>query len=1559
MQAGYYKVCSSAALFFTLASLAASAQVTVPLPGRSVNKLLADYLRPQVYALNQANGSVAGTLLALNANNGAILNEISVNLNPTDMAISPAGDVLYVINAGSRTISKVDLTTFSVVAEKNISTPSTYNPSNPLYLVADNSGTVYFTDGAWGPEIYSFDYASATQTLILNTGGNQFSGAGGLVLSKNASILYIWQQYGWSAGYAGSAIQSYGLTNNVLTPVTTGPGQSRDPLNTPIFLDAGERWVFNKVQKVSATNTAVLLTQFTDNIYGISVDGSVAFGLTQVFNAQTGISITNLPFSTTVVSLSGDQKKLFRYNSSSSSVVIYDMASIASVSGTTIIPTPANGTVVALAPTNLLWTPSVTALSYDVYFGTNQAAVGAANTASPLYLGRITGTSIVPGQQLAPGSTYYWRVDSIGFNATNQGPAWSFTVSPIAITPTQVSVGGIAGYNPANVSLSLTSGVPTAWSAGVTGSPWVTLSSTNGTTPSAITLSFNTAAFAVGTYTNNIEFTVGALKVDIPVILNVAALNITKMAADRVRPYVYALQPPALSGQNGRVLFINTQTGNIDLTLPTGINPVDLSINYAESRLYIASWTEGATYVVDLNSQSLLPSLNLGTDVYKINAGGAGRIMAEGEDQWVSIRLIDTGNGSTLLSGIVREGDGEYDPSGRYYYHVDNNSSGAAIAKFDMITNTFTSVAGAGPHYYYGSRNLVMSQDGSRLFWTSAVYDANLVDLGVIGAEIYACSTNGSVAFSGSQAYDSATRQVIYNLPVSSSVCVVDGKNQRFWYFNSANATLGSIALSVIQSPSITQQPAANTSVGVGGAVYLTVTAMGIAPLSYQWTMFGTNLPGVTNYFLSIPGIQPSQQGNYQVVVSNPFGAVTSSVAQVTVLIPPSIVSQSASTNVVAGQTFSLSVTPAGTSPFTYRWMFENANINGGTAQTLAIANAQPVNEGIYRVVVGNSAGSITGGVISVRVLPSVPVIVSNPVSLNLPASSNASFSVSAIGSQPLGYQWYFNNAPVPGATTAQYNLAGVQSSNSGNYKVVVTNGLGSATSAVATLTVTPLAPYFVTQPVGASVSAGTSRTLTGLANGSQPIGYQWQRNGTNVSGASQTSLALTNLVVADSGAYTLVASNIAGVSTSAVAQLTVFQNATLLQGLTNQVVDINSTVSLAINALGSPTLVYSWQLNGQAIAGSGPSLTLTNIQLSQGGYYRVTVTNQYGSVSSTGRVSVLGWPSSVTAWGDNSGGQTNVPSNLRDIVAIAGGDYHSVGLHHDGSLIAWGYNGDGQTSVPSNALRFVSVAAGAAHNLGILENGSVVAWGRNDAGQRTVPSSASNGVVTVAAGDSHSLALLSSGTVVGWGDNSLGQISVPQGLNGVRAIAAGRNHSLALRTNGVVVGWGFNTYGQASPPGLSNAMGIAAGYLHSAALLSNGTVVVWGDNSFGQGNVPAAVSNVVAIAAGDFHTLALRGDGTVVGWGNDSYGQIEVPVGLTNVFSVGSGNYHGLALTPALGLLQAARDPAGLVVRWNGIGTLQWAPTPLGPFTDVGWQGTSYTNFDMSAPAKFFRLHR
>jgi alpha-tubulin suppressor-like RCC1 family protein len=1557
------KVSQAALLALSAAMLLPSSgfsQVSVPLPGRVINKLLPDYGRPKVYALNRANGSVPGTLLALNPTNSAILGEISVNLNPTDMAIAPAGDALYVINAGSRTISKVDLALFSVVGEKPITTPSTYSLSNPLYVVAAQSGKLYYTDGAWGPEIYFFDFDAGTNQLVLNTGGNQSYGAGGMVLNRSGNNLYIWQQYGWGAGNVNSWVTRFDTsTNGDLTPLENSfTSWRRDPLDTPLFLDGAERWVFNKQQMFAATNVSILVNQFANNIYGISLDGAIAFGPSEVFNTVNGNTLTNLSFSTTVQTLSGDQKKLFRYQASSSSIVLYDMATIASVSGPNPMPTPANGAVVSLPLTNLSWTVSPLALAYDVFFGTNQSQVAAATTGSALHLGRVTAAPQSLPAPLTPGVTYYWRLDIVGFSATNTGPVWSFTTSTLSVNPAQINYSAIAGYNPANISLSLTGAAPVAWTAAVTGSNWLLINPTSGTSPGTVTVTFNTAALAAGQYTNNITFTVGGTPLTVPVSLNVKALNITKMVADRQRPYLYAIQPPTLSGQSGLLLFINTTNGNIDKTLSIGINPVDLSINDEEGRLYIASWTETWTYVVDLQTQELLPSLNLGTDVFKINAGRQGRLVAEGMDQWVSMTLFNTTNGASLASGLVREGDGAFDPTGRYYYHVDNNSSGAAISKFDTLTNSFVGLTSNGTRgSYYGSRNLVISADGSRLFWTRVVFDADLVSYDMVPDEVYSCSTNGRVAFGTTQAYDSQTRQAIYNLPVASAVSVVDGQNQRFWYF--ANGTLGSVSMSAIQSPSITTQPAANSSVVTGGSVYLTVTAQGISPLSYQWTLGGTNVPAETNYFLSILNLQPSQAGPYRVVVSNPFGAVTSSVAQVNVLIPPSIVTGPVATNVAAGQSFSLSVTPGGSVPFTYRWMFENSNISGATGPVLTINNAQSANEGIYRAVVNNSVGSVTSAPVFVRVLPSAPVIVSNPASLLVGASSNATFGVQAIGSQLLTYQWLFNNTPIPGATAVQYSLNGVQAANAGSYSVAVSNTLGTTISTAAMLTVLPVAPYFTINPLGATLVAGSSRTLTALANGSQPLSYQWQQNGTNLPGASSTSLALTGITIADSGAYRLLASNVVSVSTSAVAQVTVYQNATLLTALSNQVVQAGDTVLLAVGAGGSQPLVYGWQFNGQPIPGTNSTLTLTNIQLAQSGFYRVTVSNDYGSVSSTSRVSVMSAPAAVVAWGDNSGGQSDVPPALGDLVAIAGGDYHSIGLRRNGTLLGWGYNGDGQVTVPTNSLRLVAIAAGGSHNLAITENGGVIGWGRNDYGQRTVPPSASNNVLSVAAGDAHSLALLSSGTVVAWGDNALGQSFVPQGLNGVRLIAAGHNHSLALRTNGTITGWGFNLYGQTTAPAsLTNAIALAGGYLHSAALRSDGTVLCWGDGTYGQTNVPPGLSNVVAIAAGDFHTYALRSNGTIVGWGSGDYGQLGVPGSTTNSQAVSSGFFHGLALVPPLAL-SVQLSGGAMILRWTGDGMLQWAPTPYGPFTDMPGYNKSYTNADMTTPARFFRLRK
>jgi hypothetical protein len=268
---------------------------------------------------------------------------------------------------------------------------------------------------------------------------------------------------------------------------------------------------------------------------------------------------------------------------------------------------------------------------------------------------------------------------------------------------------------------------------------------------------------------------------------------------------------------------------------------------------------------------------------------------------------------------------------------------------------------------------------------------------------------------------------------------------------------------------------------------------------------------------------------------------------------------------------------------------------------------------------------------------------------------------------------------------------------------------------------------------------------------------------------------------------------------------------------------------------------------------------------------------------------------SSVIAWGNNSYGQTNVPANLSNVVAVAAGSYHNLVLESNGEVVAWGYNGYGETTVPAGLSNVVAIAGGGYHSVALESNGTVVAWGQNTYGQTNVPANLTN-AAAIAGGFLHSLALKSNGTVVAWGYNGNGQTNVPAGLNNVVAVAGGGFHSLALRSNGTMVAWGYNGYGQTNvPASLTNVMAIAGGYYHSLALRSNGTVVAWGYNGYGQTNVPAGLTNVVAIAAGGYHNLALKNDGTVLAWGYNGYGQTNIPAGLNRVLAVAGGLYHSL----------------------------------------------------------------
>lgn len=722
--------------------------------------------------------------------------------------------------------------------------------------------------------------------------------------------------------------------------------------------------------------------------------------------------------------------------------------------------------------------------------------------------------------------------------------------------------------------------------------------------------------------------------------------------------------------------------------------------------------------------------------------------------------------------------------------------------------------------------------------------------------------------------------------------------------------------------------------------------------------------------------------GTHEVQCTLTYGEnILSNSFTVTVLVPPYVTNQTASLLTLAGSNVTLSVSGIGTLPMDYQWYFDGNAISGNTNASLTISNVQAANGGSYQVVLNNEAGSSTNQPILLRVVPAAAQIVSGPESITVNAGGVAVFNAGILGSDPMTFQWYKNGSILNGAAASQLTLSNVQAADAGSYQILVSNVLGNQLSITATLSVLTAAPTFVLQPVSLGIVQSKSAEFTSRAVGSDdlqnPIQYKWYFNDSLMSGQNSSNLDIASVSANNEGNYFVVASNAYGVTTSTMAQLTVYLPPSFQAGLSNQVVEKGANVSLCPSVLGTTPLFYNWNFNNLSLANTNSTLLLSHISMNQSGYYTVIVSNTYGSATNSGRVSVFPSASQVVAWGDDSGGQSDVPTNLDDVVAVAGGDYHSIALRQNGTLAGWGLDNYGQVDVPTNSLRFVSIASGANHNLAIREDGTVVAWGLDSQGQTDVPALTAL-AISVAAGDNHSLALSSSGMVTAWGDDSYKQTTLPPSLQGkyywdwnaddwkyssslaVQAIAAKGNHSLALLTNNTVVAWGDDSFGQSSPPSdLSNVIAIAAGFFHSVALCSDGTVTVWGDNTFGQTNAPEGLSNVVAIAASDYATFALKSDGSIIGWGNNLLGETNIPATVMNAVAISSGDFHCLAMVPLQLMLQLRVVPNGIAIQWNHAATLQWAETVVGPYTDVTNQGYGWTNFDMTSPAKFFRLRR
>jgi len=111
---------------------------------------------------------------------------------------------------------------------------------------------------------------------------------------------------------------------------------------------------------------------------------------------------------------------------------------------------------------------------------------------------------------------------------------------------------------------------------------------------------------------------------------------------------------------------------------------------------------------------------------------------------------------------------------------------------------------------------------------------------------------------------------------------------------------------------------------------------------------------------------------------------------------------------------------------------------------------------------------------------PVAPAITQQPVDRTVVAGQSPQFSVTASGTEPLSYQWYFNtNTPLAGADSNSWTVVNAQVANEGTYHVVITNVAGAVTSSVASLTIATLPPEGY--PDGyATINGGTTGGAAG-----------------------------------------------------------------------------------------------------------------------------------------------------------------------------------------------------------------------------------------------------------------------------------------------------------------------------------------------------------------------------------------------------------------------------------------------------------------------------------------------
>lgn len=432
--------------------------------------------------------------------------------------------------------------------------------------------------------------------------------------------------------------------------------------------------------------------------------------------------------------------------------------------------------------------------------------------------------------------------------------------------------------------------------------------------------------------------------------------------------------------------------------------------------------------------------------------------------------------------------------------------------------------------------------------------------------------------------------------------------------------------------PVITYVPGSRA---VGGGDYVSLNiATSSSGETVQWFKDGAAIPNATSKDYTFSNFALSSVGTYTAQVTNTSGTFTSRSIVLELLdsgVAPLITTQPVSVRYTGSYGTGFSVTAEGERPLTYQWRKDGVTIPGATASSYYLWSPVSANAGSYSVVVTNRNGSATSSaaVLTMATTPTAaPVITQHPGSQTATSNSGSvSLSVSVLDSTGVSYQWRKDGVPLTGSTSSY-----LYTTSAGRYSVVATNSVGSATSydAVVAFTSSVTGPVFTVQPQSVESYYGANVTFTSSATSASAITYQWRKNGTAITGATNASLTLANVQSADAATYTVVATDANGSTPSAAVTLTLSGGTApfIITAPANVTAHAGTAAAFTASVGGTPAPAVQWQRNGVDVAGATTlALNLTSVQASDAGNYTLVARNAVGTTTSAAAVLTVVYP--------------------------------------------------------------------------------------------------------------------------------------------------------------------------------------------------------------------------------------------------------------------------------------------------------------------------------------------